>query len=468
MYSGRLNNLQNAVAAFIFAAAFIACILVVCYPGFMSYDSIRMLEEARGQVRGGIYPVMPVYLMRLFDLGGHGPVFMLLAQDFAVLYSVAFFLGLIRCPWFVTPFAMAAMFTLPVILGSMLVVWKDVMTAALMCASLVIMLYARMFPGGNTRAWLKWISLVSLTIGTLVRFNAITATAIIVLYWLGTFYSQWSLRRKACGFLSIIAAIGLLNALISTYSLPDFRKLERNNLAYAIMAYDLIGISKWTGVSHVPFDMANRPSVQKSSIEDINKIYSPLGAVAMQQNNVALGKPVQFFPPGYQPSDAISAWLSGIVTNPLAYLHYRWDLFSEVIGATPFATFEPTHFNKIDDNAFGIKFSDRPITDEALEYIQTQSIATWAKPWPLLLISIVATVVILLVPYFTLEIKLFALFTSITSAMYLLPFFVLTGTGEVRYSYPSLILSSMVIFAMIFGALAPRPTRRSPAITPIT
>ena len=40
-----------------------------------------MLEEARSNVNGGIFPAAPVYILRFFDLTGHGPTMMVQTQN---------------------------------------------------------------------------------------------------------------------------------------------------------------------------------------------------------------------------------------------------------------------------------------------------------------------------------------------------------------------------------------------------
>jgi hypothetical protein len=61
-------------------------ILYLAYPGFMSYDSLRMLEEARSRVIGGIFPPMPVYILRFFDITDHGSTVMIFFQNWILLF----------------------------------------------------------------------------------------------------------------------------------------------------------------------------------------------------------------------------------------------------------------------------------------------------------------------------------------------------------------------------------------------
>lgn len=53
-----------------------SAILLAVYPGFMSYDSLRALRDARGSVGGGTYPPFVSYVWRVFDWIWPGPALM--------------------------------------------------------------------------------------------------------------------------------------------------------------------------------------------------------------------------------------------------------------------------------------------------------------------------------------------------------------------------------------------------------
>lgn len=417
----------------------------------MSYDSIRMLEEARSYVRGGIYPAGPVYILRFFDAFGNGLTLMLQAQNFILLLSLMLILRLLGAGLTCSTIALVVLVAIPTVIGCMLVLWKDVTLTSLMICSIAVVYWAHQTrPKANCFRAAKWGALSLLILGTLVRFNAITSTAVILVYWVIVFYHEDSIKKKFWIFATALLLNVIFSMIINNYRFPEFKRLPPNPLTSIIMINDLIGISKWSGVSLIPFDSRESDNSFKEPIEKIERIYSPLGAVEMNNKNVRLGNIVRTHPPKYTQGDIIRAWGMAIYQHPLAYLKYRWDLFAEIIGATTHKTFEPTHFNRIDENPFGIKFEERAITSYALEYIKIGSGLPIGKPWIMFIVSAICFL------YYALkksslsnEINLLSIFSFAAALLYIAPFFIISGTGEVRYSFPSIILCSVPIFIVI-------------------
>jgi hypothetical protein len=418
----------------------------------MSYDSIRMLEEARSSVRGGIYPAAPVYILRLFDVAGHGQTLMLQAQNLILLLSVTLILRMLGAGLVASAISLLAFVAMPTVIGCMLVLWKDVTLAALMMLSITMI-----FRASQTRKEdiyyqaAKWSSLGLLILGTLVRFNAITSTAIIALYWLTVFYRNLGWKTTGVAFTTIVICMAASNKVINNYSFPDIQKLEPNPIAYVIMANDLIGISVWSRVSLIPIDSRDSDPLPKVSISDIDKIYSSLGALAMNNNNAASGNIVRVFPMRYRNEDIVNAWLAALYNHPLAYMRYRLDVFSEIIGAKTHGTYEPTHYNRVDENQFGIKFQDRAITDITLKYIQSTSNIFFGKPWFVFLLSSLSVYLVFRSHHIRPEVKMFSYYSFAAALLYIIPFYIISGTGEVRYCFPAITLSSISIIVWVFA-----------------
>jgi hypothetical protein len=418
----------------------------------MSYDSIRMLEEARSSVMGGIFPAAPVYVLRFFDIGGHGPTSMIQAQNFILLLSMALILRVLGTGLVASAIALIAVIAMPTVVGCMLVLWKDVTTTSLVMLSLAMTFWASQ-KDSNVKFYqaAKWSSLILLLVGTLIRFNAITSTAIITLYWLTVFYGNRGWKFRGAAFIAIVVCMMASTKVVNNYRFPSFEKLEANTILYGVMAYDLIGISKWSHVSLIPFDPPGSAPSPKIPISDIENIYSSLGSEAMKNNNKNLGGKVQIFPKMYEDEDIAKAWLGAIAAHPMAYLRYRWDLFSEIIGAKAHGTYEPTHFKRIDDNDFGIKFQDRYITDIALKYIESVSKIFLGKPWFVFLLSSLSVLLVFKSRLIRPEFKKFAYYSFVATVLYIIPFLVVTASGEVRYSFPAIVFSCNPIIIWIFA-----------------
>lgn len=443
------------------ALFFSACILYLCYPGFMSYDSIQMLDEARSSVNGGIFPTTPVYILRMFDVTGHGPVVMLQMQNFTLLLSVALILRGLGYDVIGVAVSMLMLLFIPTVIGCMLVLWKDVTLTALMMTSLALIFLASLeyAQNGNKNFWIKWLSLAILIVATLVKFNAITSTIVLVVYWVGVFLKDKSTRIKMIHVSSIFVCMVLANKVVNGYGFPYFHKLAPNNLVYGIMVNDLVGISKWSGVSLVPFDVSGSSSAPKSSISDIERIYTSLGSAVMHDNNMRSGGVVKLYPTKYTRSDIVKAWGAAIIQYPGSYIRYRWDLFSEIIGATSRATYEPTHFNKIDENKFGIKFQERVATTMALNYIEYASNSFFGKPWFIFLLSSIAFLILNNVQYIERECRLLSNYAYVSAFFNIIPYSLVTLSGEVRYSFVALVLCSIPILVLVLSARPPQVYR---------
>ena len=417
----------------------------------MSYDSVRMLEEARSKVHGGIFPTTPVYLLRLFDSFGFGPTLMILTQNTIILLCVASVLRMLGANLIVSTIAIAFLISMPTVLGCMLVLWKDVTLASFLMLSITLIFWASLQKDKNIYFQMaKLISLLLLIGGTWIRFNALTSTAIILFYWLFVFFRDHKFKFQVVGFISIAIFMVISNKVINSYSFPNFQRFHGNNIVLAIMRVDFIGISSFSRVSLIPINSAGKVSLPKSSINNIHKIYSSLGGQAMKHNNKRFGNIVKVYPPNISKKDIYLAWIKAIINHPFAYIRFRWDLFSEIIGATNHRTFEPTHYNRIDGNPFGIKSPRRSVTGYAIKYIKWSSGVFWGKPWFVFSLSIISVFLLSWRSSVPRDIKLFSYFSFLAALSYIIPFFIISGTGEVRYCFPAIILccNSILVYAI--------------------
>src|SRR5262245_18344091 len=122
-------------------------ILVAVRPGFMSYDSVRALEEARTAVRGGDYPPFVSYVWRVFDWIWPGPPLMMLAQTFVLLLAFASILRTLGSRRYAIAIGVVLFCLVPPILGPMLVVWKDISVSACLTAAVACSLASARAPG---------------------------------------------------------------------------------------------------------------------------------------------------------------------------------------------------------------------------------------------------------------------------------------------------------------------------------
>jgi len=425
------------------AVAFTGFVALVAFPGFMSYDSLNMVEESRTGVQGA-FPTMPVYLLRLFDVFGHGSTVMWLAQVFALNYSSWLILRELTKGYKSGLLFLLITTASPYLLGPQLVLWKDVTTAAFWALAFAMSLIYTRGPKDRPTHFLHPVLVATppilMLIGTLIRFNGLPLFLPLFIFWL--FYSMKVKPKRSMAIFTIfaIALAAILNLILASFSFPDLRTLPKNTVLGYFQTFDLVGISFYSGVSKLPIGAENE--IDRVAMEDINETFSTLGILEM--NNRSRGnEDFRLYHPGYTENDITSAWAKAIQDHPLAYLRYRLDLFAEIIGATPRQTFEATHYNMIDENNFGLKPIVSWLTIPVVGYIYVFSFTTIGKPWLLIAAAALTLVLLRRKGPFSNRAPLSTLVSS--ALLYLLTFLPLTGTGEVRYFFPSGVLLAITV-----------------------
>lgn len=417
-------------------------ILYLSYPGFMSYDSIRMLEEARSSVIGGIFPAMPVYILRFFDIYGHGVSTMLFIQNFLLLSSFSLIMNGYNFKVSTQIYSLIFLLIgMPLVIGCMLVLWKDVTMTSLLLFSLsmIYLIDLKKVPL-KYYSLIKWITFFSLSLATLVRFNAFFSTIVAFFYWVSIFYPKFNAIKKLLLIIIIAFYFVIINNIINGYRFPSLERLEPNTNAESFMSYDILGISGWSRVPMIPIDSRLSKDVAKANISEIDNVYSSLGLVIISQNINSRPNKLKIFPEKYDRADIFKAWINAVIDHPKSYLRYRWDLFSEIIGAKPYETYEPTHFGKIDENSFDIKFKENRLTNILLDYIKFTSGTFVGKPWFIFIMTII------FYPFFLMNREnnkkdiFFVNIIAVIAILYICPLYFMVGTGEVRYAFPSTVI----------------------------
>ena len=164
--------------------AAIAATCAVCsisWPGFMSYDSMYALRQARTGIETGGYPPMVSYMWAICDrlIPGQGGMF--IVQNALVFCGVAALGRAMGAGELRIIVAMLVIAAAPLTLGPMLVVWKDVSFAGLMALGYAFTL--RFVEGGRRTTSL--LALLFLTLASAFRLNGIAAAlpAVAAIAW---------------------------------------------------------------------------------------------------------------------------------------------------------------------------------------------------------------------------------------------------------------------------------------------
>lgn len=301
------------------ALAGFALTLAIYYPGVMNFDSKYIYDDVLTGFRGDWQSPVHTELWRLVDFIAPGSGSMLITT--AALYWAAFgVLAVKLARWSLLAgvlLLVCAMLPPAFLLVGM--IWRDVLFAALWLLSAAIV-----FPGtpGKALPWVKVLALVLISLGVLLRLNAIFAAPVLAIYvlWPATF--NW--KRTALLLLPLAALFYGLTQVVY-YGLLD---AKRQNALHAILVLDLGGISRVTGENQFPGTW---------SAEDTAKIVGTCDAT--EWINYWTTGPCTFVMAQLEVRDKMfgtpvitRAWIKSVTTHPIAYLQHRAMFFWNFIA----------------------------------------------------------------------------------------------------------------------------------------
>lgn len=360
-----------------------ATITLISYPGFMSYDSLHGLRGARGSVTDAIWPPMVSYVWRFVDLISLDTYAMLFLQVYILICSIFFIIyrQSKNILWTIIPIIIYLL--QPYILGTLLVIWKDVLTAAFLLASLALLNKLEDCLRHNEKYKTIVIFLViifCIFIGVSTRHNSIVAALPIIFYVakiivdnLG--HSLSVLRSNLSTvflFLFLFLSVYTPKVVIDHYSLPSLAKIESPNKAFFrnVHILDLAGASVCLNQN---LFITIAPEL---SIDDIKKQYDP------KHINLSADILSKFIT-----SDEVDyLWAKMIISHPLCALYNKYHMTRYLLGINYGPQFLITH-PFIDKNEYGIELHESKLRNKIINYINKSSEILIIKPWFILILS---------------------------------------------------------------------------------
>lgn len=319
--------------------------LAIHVPGHLSVDSTIQLHEAfSGEATSWAPPLMSVVLAWL----GFGTI----STSLFVLLNVAmtyggFMLatGTRSCkPWSAWRLCLACVLAAnPVVFTYVGIIWKDVLLASMCTLSLGSCVAAYRSENPKVRLVLSALALALLLPTPMVRQQAMFLMPVAALSpALILICMAPSARRKHATVAVIVASLAfytLLQAAVS-YTLPPASSgdVERSggNISVGtriLMAYDLAGIE--AGVLSGPLAKAGAPN---EVVEGARRGYGA-DRVDHLDREPAVGKYLW----GLDIDGVRSLWMKAVLSEPLAYLTHRVDVYAWLIGVRPVANCLPFH-----------------------------------------------------------------------------------------------------------------------------
>jgi hypothetical protein len=381
IYSNKFIFKMEHALILIFVPFLAASLLaLVFYPGFMSYDTLHALRGARNGVTDSMWPPMVSYLWRVIDGISTNPAAMHFSQIFLLLTSVYFV-----CVFFTKKVAASGIFLLvylsvPVVLGTVAVIWKDVLMAAFFMAAYSLILATETAVSSKKFSLLMIFSIALIFIGMCVRHNAFAGAIPLIGYISWLFCKRNIILKKSVIFYTILLTVTLFGILFSgkvlldRYALPNFERLPNSSSTFiqVVQALDIAGASKCENKNLFG------EAAQNLSIDEIRASYDPrhvnLSAKLLSMIRVD--------------SAIHKIWFDAFMNSPICIWSYKAEMTKYLLGANSGEQFIVT-VPAIDKNEFGYHLADFEPRTSAVSYIVGMSGNFFFRPWFIYILALI-------------------------------------------------------------------------------
>lgn len=295
--------------------AALAVFLIYSWPGFVGWDTRSHLLEERAMHISDAHPPAVAWLVRIVEIFVRGPAGVLLVQAVSLLAGL-YMLFSTKMSRRAAAWCTAGVFLFPPIAGVQALIAKDCLMAGFLMIGIACL-------ADDQRPRRRWWALVWIFLGTLMRWNALSATFVPILLLFRWRPSTTGVKRYAIATGVWLAVTGM--ALKTDDLLAD----EHAHLWYWSNGYeDIAGTLEYIE----PLDDAQMlavldgvPLVQRDHLhERFKALYSPSYYFQLMRNEGRIFNR----PANDEERAAIArAWKRLVFGHPGAYLRYRIDNF---------------------------------------------------------------------------------------------------------------------------------------------
>jgi hypothetical protein len=310
---------ERLAAAAILAAAW-GLFVAYAWPGFMTWDSIVQLHQARHGSYGDWHPPIMARLWWLLDGVVRGPALMLVLQTSLFLLGLYGVFRRYARP-LVAALVAALVFLCPPVFAPMSTIWKDaLMAAVVVCAVAGLTSPAR---GWRAASWLAFVFAAAL------RHNApiliVPLTTMIVPY-----APAWPVWRRrvlgaGLGIVASLAGMAISHALTRVDNYPLANMLAMQDVGAVIAAAPAMTDAEVTelvdGVHLVP------PGDIQARLRALDATKTSFEALSQSPAPV-----FDFVTTAPQSAAMIHAWTRTLAAHPGVYLRYRLGRLFDLLG----------------------------------------------------------------------------------------------------------------------------------------
>ncbi|WP_186405520.1 hypothetical protein [Candidatus Accumulibacter aalborgensis] len=354
-------------------------ISLLFYPGFMSHDSLHALRSAREGVTESEWPPMVSYVWRAVDLVSANPAAMHFSQVFLLLFSIYFIVLSFTRRAVGAGVFMVLYLGIPVILGTVGVIWKDVLMAGFFLAGFAVVVVMSRLGHGSGFIPLFALAICLIYVAVCSRHNAITAAVPILFYLSLVACSRLKPRGAWFGYgvlflcSALTGGLFLAKTVLDKYSLPGLEKMRDHTSTFigTVRVFDIAGASLCTG-ANLFGEMA-----PEWSVVDIGKLYDP------RHTNLSRG----LWDRVGSDRRIDRTWLNVAAQHPLCFLHHKLQLSKYLVGANEGDQFLITH-PSIDENEYGYVLPASSLRDAVVTYVVEASQVVLLRPWFIYMLAI--------------------------------------------------------------------------------
>jgi len=188
-------------------------IAALFYPGFMSYDTLHALRGARNGVTDSMWPPMVSYVWRVVDLLSPNPAAMHFSQVSLLIFSIFFVVFFYTKKISYATVFLLIYLSIPVVLGTVAVIWKDVLMAAFFLSGFAVILSMRLVVNKWWFIFLSLLAICLIFLGVCSRHNAITG-AVPLLFYLTLVVCSQMIKTRSRLLLCVILLGSMLTSVV--------------------------------------------------------------------------------------------------------------------------------------------------------------------------------------------------------------------------------------------------------------
>ena len=426
----------------------------VYQPGFMSWDSVVQLRQAREGAFTDDHPPILALIWRVLDRHWAGPIGMLVLVDALFWLAMTVFFRLLSWPLWARASGLLVVGFQPAVFMLLGTVWKD----TLMQAGLLAGFGALLLVGPGPRRWWWALALPLLFIGVAARHNAVAAAWPLLA--LPVFYEERIARWRGPWRLAASLGVGLLLALLLQQGAARLSRsvAEPSDYWQSTPIFDLVGMSLQLDEQLITPECG--VLAPGATIARLRQVYDPTDHLRLYKCPRKNCTPALARTSDPAQLRVLSAtWRRAILAHPGAYLAHRWRVFRELLRL---GTRKIELSTGISKNSLGVPTTRTKAGTMTVDVLSSLPKFPFYATWFYALLEC-ALLAVGAVDFFKRRRPLcFCL--SASGLLYLLTFFLATGAPDFRYSVWTILttlLAACALFADSSGqqqAAQPSPS----------